>query len=487
MDQPVVPGYRVTHRLGTGGSGTVWAATRKRDGADLALKVVPVGAGPAVADQVARELAVLQRLHVDGMVGFHEAFGLASDPPSVAIVLDRVDGGSLVSVLAARGRLSVGEAVTVLTPVARVLAGLHAAGVVHGDVSPANVLFERNGRPLLADLGVARLIGQEPGAVYGTDGCVAPEVALGALPGPAADVYAVGALAWWCLTGMPPGPPALRRPLTDVAAGLPEAWVQVMSGCLAADPAGRPSAAEAALLFFDAAPCEPLHLVVAGDETSLLTHRIRCGAPPPVAASPPARRSADSRRLRQLALVAVPASVGLVGALLAAASSGQLAEVWSPGVAPAPPATSSRPSPSRAAEVLRDRSSPVTAVHSLMQQLAERRAAAMNSGDVTDLGEADAPASPALATDSALLRQLSSAGLRYVGVALEVRSAHLERQHAATAKVRARVDTSAYQVVDRSGRSQPHAAKTGAELSFDLAWSGGRWRVFRVTASAADG
>src|SRR5689334_6106891 len=130
---PRVPGYLVGDLIGRGGVGAVWAASRVGDGRQVAVKVVPV-ARPEQAHAVARELAVLGRVGVDGLVGFHEAVGLAGDPPAVALVLDDLGGGSLERALRARGHLSVGESVTVLTPVARALAGLHALGVVHGDV-----------------------------------------------------------------------------------------------------------------------------------------------------------------------------------------------------------------------------------------------------------------------------------------------------------------------------------------------------------------
>ena len=537
MDQPEVPGYRIAGQLGAGASGTVWAATRERDGADLAVKVVRVGADVAEADRVAQELGVLQRVHVEGMVAFHEALGLAGDPPSVAIVLDRVDGGSLTGVLRARGHLSVGEAVTVLTPVARALADLHTAGVVHGDVSPGNVLVERSGRPLLADLGVSRLIGQEPNEVHGTFGFVEPEVTMGAVPGPPADVYAVGALAWCCVTGTPPGPPALRRPLAELAPGLPEPWVQTVLRCLAADPAERPAAAEAALLFFDAAPCEPLRLVVAGDETSLLTARIRSGAPPPVDAEPSRRRWGRGPRERvvgaagrlgrvrprvpevrrrapravppwSVAPALVPVLV-LAMVLAAAAAAVAIGPTLTKALAAADPSSSTNPlrsatGPPRSeagpaavaatpkpaahgpqADPQLDPAAPRADPRGLMQAMAHRRAAAMNSGRLADLTVLDAPGSPALASDSAHLRKLAHDALGYEAVALTVRSARTIRHDALSATVRAVVDTSAHRVRGASGTVQERPATAGEELDFDLRHAHGRWLVVKVTAVAA--
>ena len=136
-----MPGYRIGQLLGAGATGSVWQAVRERDDAAVAVKVVPVGADGPEATIAARELGVLASVEVEGLVGFHEALGLGGDPPAVAIVLDLVTGGSLQRAVSGRGHLSVGESVTVLAPVARALAGLHAAGVVHGDVSPTNVLL----------------------------------------------------------------------------------------------------------------------------------------------------------------------------------------------------------------------------------------------------------------------------------------------------------------------------------------------------------
>ena len=272
----------------------MWRAERLHDGLPVAIKVVPLGLGsPEDADQAVRELAVLQRVRVEGLVRLHEALALVEPAGTVALVLDLVGSGSLTGVIAARGHLSVGEAVTVVCPVARTLAGLHGAGVVHGDVSPANVLVERSGRPVLADLGVARLTGEAPGEVFGTEGFTAPEVESGDLTSPASDVYALGALAWWCVTGAAPPAAVLRRPLGEVLQDLPTAWVEAVERCLAASPDDRPSAAEAALLFFDAAACEPLRLVLGEDEVSLLTRRIRSAGP-----ATQEEPAAASRRLR---------------------------------------------------------------------------------------------------------------------------------------------------------------------------------------------
>ena len=293
MSLPQVPGFSVSRRLGTGAAGTVWSATRDSDGRSFALKLVPAqgGRGEApgdavtgegAADQAVREAHLLAGIEHPHVVRLHAATAL--DDGTVALVLDLVDGGSYAAVVAARGHLHPGEIVTALAPVTRAVADLHALGVVHADLSPGNILFTRQGRPMVSDLGVATLFGEQPDVVHATEGFVAPEVMLGEPPTPASDVYSLGALAWFGLTGSAPPLPALRPPLAGVVDGQPARLVQLVERCLAGDAGARPTAASVALDLFDAAPAEPVQLGDGSDPASSITHRIRASArldPPP--------------------------------------------------------------------------------------------------------------------------------------------------------------------------------------------------------------
>ena len=484
LPAPRVPGYQLGELLGRGAVGTVWAATRVADGRRFAVKVVPV-VRPDDAHALAREVAVLGRVEVEGLVGFHEAVGLATEPPAVAVVLDHVGGGSLERAVRARGHLSVGESVTVLAPVARALAGLHALGVTHGDVTPANVLLEQSGRPVLADLGVARLAGEVPGSLYGTTGFVAPEVVDEGVLTAAADVYAVGALAWWCVTGAPPEHGAVRRPLAEVAPGLPSAWAEATRLALLGDPALRPTAAELALAYYDSAPCEPLRMVVGGDETTLLTQRLRRPAdPPPEPASPIRRRVTAVLRGRAAALGTL---VGLVvvlgvGGLVAAGvitAPGWLARAAAESRATTAPVVQ----PEVAEDPTIDRGAPTDDPVGLMSALSSLRAAAMTGRSPTLLAMLDAPGSEALAQDSALVADLRAAGTSWEGVRFVVAEAHPVAHTATTATVEAVVGTAAYRVVGADGRSEMRAASRGRPMRFALVWSDGRWRVERVSAA----
>jgi serine/threonine protein kinase len=527
-----VPGHELGELLGRGAFGTVWAAPRVADGHPVAVKVVPVGRVDE-AHALAREVAVLGRVEVEGLVGFHEAVGLATEPPAVAVVLDQVRGGSLERAVRARGHLSVGESVTVLTPVARALAGLHALGVTHGDVTPANVLLELSGRPLLADLGVARLAGEVPGCgaegAWGTEGFVAPEVVDGGVLTSAADVYAVGALAWWCVTGAVPEHGALRRPLAEVVPGLPPAWCEATTQALLGDPVLRPSAAELALAYFDSAPCEPLRMVVGGDETTLLTQRLRRPTATPTEQVPTGRRRVAGFLLgrpaglrgRRPLLRGRAGALATVAGLLVALGFGALVAagaIGAPGwLRPAGPeraapntpvGTTSAPTapvgPARVGSVRDvrgparsdpavgqpvgtdpavDPAAPARDPLALMVALSGLRAEAMNRRSPDLVTRLDAPGSEALAQDTALLADLSRSGTAWEGVSFDVAEVHPVAHGTTTATVEAVVGTAAYRVVS-DGHAQTRAAVRGQPMRFALVWSGGRWRVAGVSGGA---
>jgi hypothetical protein len=519
--EPQVPGYDIEGPLGQGATGSVWRATRCSDGVPVALKVVAVGEHDAAGAM--SEVAVLRQAPVEGLVRCHEAVALPGPLPAVALVLDLVEGGSLASAVGARGHLSAGEAVTVASPVARTLAGLHALGVVHGDVSPANVLLEPSGRPVLADLGTARVVGHVPGEPHGTPGFVAPEVEAGAAPAPASDVYAAGALTWWCVTGEAPPLGPLRPGLLEVAPWVPPAFADVVEALLRGRPEDRPTASEAALALYDAAGCEPLALPAGADEVTLLTRRIRAAAPaaPTPVADPPGRRLRTLSRLGSAALsrartgvdlsravrrrvalgaaavVVVAGAVAVTGAgalpTLAGADSATTTPAEAHHHGPTSTSATAGTSPSResalsaAAGLQRRPDAVVRDPAGLVRELGGVRASLLGSPDPEALAALDVPHSDAWRSDAALVARLHEAGQRFEGVDFPVRSARVLASTDGSARVLAVVGTSAHSVRGGDGPATARAAEPASAMVFHLRWGDGLWRVERITTAAAGG
>ncbi len=304
---PQVPGYRLTTVLGRGAGGAVWAGEPCGGGAEVAVKVV--AAGP----RAERELAVLSAIRHPHVVALREV--LVLDDGRLALVVAKLDGGTLAQVVAARGRLRAGEVVTCLAPLAQTIADLHAQGVQHGDLAPGNVLFDRTGRPLLADLGTVRVTGEPRHEVYGTPGFVDPVILTGGLPGPASDVYGLGALAWFALAGAPPPAVPLRTTLTDVVPSAPPDIVAAIEAAVDPDPAQRPHPAELASRLRAAAVAEPVWRTGLAPADGGLTRRLRSAAEDladdPAGAADPRGRSARHRRDRRTSLaVGAPVALG---------------------------------------------------------------------------------------------------------------------------------------------------------------------------------
>ncbi len=249
-------GYVIERLLGRGASGEVWQARVAGSGDPVALKRIVV-LDEVQAGRAEAEAALLTALDHPHLVRLHAV--VPADDATV-LVLDLADGGSLAELLAARGRLTAGEVITAVAPIAAGLAYLHDEGVVHGDVSAANILFTQGGSPLLADVGVARLTGDDRDAAS-TPAYVDPAVAAGCVPGPQSDVFMLAGVALHALTGEPPWPAesgaaalalAAQGGLDDVdermaRADVPPAMAAVLRRALAVDPHRRGTAADLAL------------------------------------------------------------------------------------------------------------------------------------------------------------------------------------------------------------------------------------------------
>jgi serine/threonine protein kinase len=206
---PVVAGYEILGELGRGGMGVVYKARPATRKGLVALKMILVGEH-AGADELARfrtEAEAVARLQHPNIVQVYE-IGEAAGRPYLA--LEFVEGGSLADQLHGR-RWPCRQAARLVETLARAMHHAHWRGIVHRDLKPSNVLLTAKGTPKITDFGLAKRldasVGQTPSnAVLGTPSYMAPEQAGGQSKrvGPAADVYALGAILYELLTGQPP-------------------------------------------------------------------------------------------------------------------------------------------------------------------------------------------------------------------------------------------------------------------------------------------
>ena len=464
---PPVPGYTLQTLLGRGSTGEVWRAVPRTGGEAVAVKLLVEGD----PERQAREAVVLGALDHPHLVRLREVVHQPrrGGPPRVAMVLDLLEGGSLAALLARRGRLRPGEVVTTVAPVAAAVAHAHEQGIVHGDLSPGNVVFTGEGRPVLTDLGVARLLGEEAAAEV-TPAYVDPTVAQGGAVGPASDVFGLAAAAFHALTGVAPWNGATPADVLGVAAtGLlpdldelaPEAPPElraVIARGLAPDPHRRGGAAAFALDLRHACRPEPVRLALAAEGTEPgvagsfpaveLTHQVpgRRPRPAPEVVPLPRRRERWAERVRTTGRHGTSqgarragrlAGTAVLAALLAGAAGWQLVRGTTPDAAagqPDPPAVSSSgasapataTTPAPPDDGRADAPGSPAAWRSVLDDLYAARARAYETASVDRLDAVYPGDSPLRSADAAEIARLRSAGAAVHGFApevVEVRSA----------------------------------------------------------------
>jgi tetratricopeptide (TPR) repeat protein len=205
---PEVPGYQVLGVLGRGGMGVVYKALHLSLGRVVALKMILAGPSAAAGERARfrREAEAPARLQHPNVVQVYEVGEVRGRP---YIAMEYVAGGALDAKLAAAPQPPRAAAALVET-LARAVHAAHLQQVVHRDLKPANVLLTADGAPKIADFGLAKRLDEagqtRSGDVVGTPSYMAPEQvgAKARQVGPAADVYALGAILYECLTGRPP-------------------------------------------------------------------------------------------------------------------------------------------------------------------------------------------------------------------------------------------------------------------------------------------
>jgi eukaryotic-like serine/threonine-protein kinase len=247
--------YALEQLIGSGGMAEVYRATDQLLSRSVAVKVLrDVAASEPDRQRFAAEARTLARLSHPGLVTVLDA-GSAGERPY--LVMELIDGPSLADV-SAGSPLDAARAALMGAQVADALAYVHAAGIVHRDVKPANILLGAGGRVWLGDFGIARIVADtahhtSTGLVIGTASYLAPEQLRGDEVTPAVDVYALGLVLIEALTGRPAYPGSglesamarLSRPPT-MPERLPADWQALLRSMTAVDPSARPSALDTA-------------------------------------------------------------------------------------------------------------------------------------------------------------------------------------------------------------------------------------------------
>ncbi|MGW0813501.1 serine/threonine-protein kinase [Streptomyces viridiviolaceus] len=262
--------YRLLAKLGHGGMGTVWRAKDETVDREVAVKEprvpdhLPERERDNAFERMRREARAAARLDHPSVVSVHDVAVVDGRP---WIVMELVRGRSLGDALQ-EGTLSAREAARIGLEVLGALEAAHAAGILHRDVKPDNVLLGRHDRVVLTDFGIAQIEGEtnltDTGGFVGSPEYIAPERVLGQRPGPASDLWSLGVVLYAATEGVSPfrrsNTPATLQSVLNATPAAPASaqgpLAEVITGLLDKDPARRPNAARVRALL-DAAANPP--------------------------------------------------------------------------------------------------------------------------------------------------------------------------------------------------------------------------------------
>jgi len=251
--------YRLGERLGHGGMGVVWAATDELLARPVAVKEVrlPVAVDPAERDllreRTLREARTAARLDHPCAV---RMFDVCEEGDQAYLVMELIEGRTLSDVIRTDGPLTPARVAEIGLCLLDALTAAHAAGIIHRDVKPGNVLIRPDGRVTLTDFGIASTADDpsitSTGLLLGSPAYIAPERARGGTPEPPSDLWSLGATLYTAVEGRPPfDKPDPFSTLTAVVTDPHEpqeragaALGAVLDGMLDKDPAARPGPEE---------------------------------------------------------------------------------------------------------------------------------------------------------------------------------------------------------------------------------------------------
>jgi serine/threonine-protein kinase len=255
LQQALAGHYSLTRELGRGGMGVVYLAQEVRLDRPVALKVLPpeLAAAASLRERFLHEARTAARLSHPHIVPIHAVHEIGD---VVFFAMSYIEGGTLGERIRAQGPLPPKAAARILREVGWALAYAHAQGVVHRDVKPDNILLEAgSGRAVVTDFGIAHVVADhglaDAGEMIGTAEFMSPEQAVGGTADERSDLYALGVVGYYMLSGRLPFQGAtatetLAKHLTQsapalasVAPGLPAPLAHAVDRCLARDPAQR--------------------------------------------------------------------------------------------------------------------------------------------------------------------------------------------------------------------------------------------------------
>ena len=199
--------YELESRIAIGGMGEVWEATDHVIGRTVAIKILK--------DEYMGDPGFLERFRAEARhaalvnhEGIASVFDYGEEAGSAFLVMELVPGEALSTILERDGSLSTDKTLDIVAQTSLALQAAHAAGLVHRDIKPGNLLITPDGRVKITDFGIARIADQVPltatGQVMGTVQYLSPEQASGHPASPATDTYSLGIVAYECLAGKRP-------------------------------------------------------------------------------------------------------------------------------------------------------------------------------------------------------------------------------------------------------------------------------------------
>ena len=260
--------YILEERIGAGAQGDVWKGHKEGSEEPLAFKKLrpELARERNVIDAFLKERDTLERVDSPHVVRLRD---MVTEGETLGLVMDYVGGGDLADVIRKQGTLAPGLVASYGAAIAAGLSAIHAAGLVHRDVKPANILMDDASAPpapRVADFGVARICDsavstRSTGGGAGTPLYMSPEAADGLPAAPSMDVYSLGAMLYEMCCGVPPftgAPSALLKSHMMMNPGRPEGVPDVLwdliGRMMSKDPAARPTADQVGRALTDAAP-----------------------------------------------------------------------------------------------------------------------------------------------------------------------------------------------------------------------------------------